>query len=371
MKRKIVIVVSTLAILALAFYLSGLMADSKKPAPKKKVNNIAKVYTTEVKNQNSAVNVIATGRLLAKDRVELFAEVQGIMENTGAEFKAGVPYKQGETLLNINSEVFEAGLIAQRSNLQNLVISALSDIKLDFPESFKNWDDFAKKLDPNQKLPSLPKPINQQEKLFISGRNIYSTYYNVKNAELTLDKYTISAPYTGTLTEAYVTKGSLVRPGQKLGVFIKTGTYELETAIRGSLVKHLKVGQNVLLNGVDENSENYTGKLVRVNDAVDAGTQTVKVFIEVSGKNLAEGQYLNALVSAQEIPNSFEIPRAVLLSTNEVFVVNSKKLQKKAVVPKHFSESSVIVSGLKDGDKLVIQSLPNAYEGMMVEEIKS
>ena len=66
-------------------------------------------------------------------------------------------------------------------------------------------------------------------------------YYSIKNIEKRLSKYNITAPFNGVLTEALVTKGTLIRPGQKLGEFIDTSVFEIELAIEKRLLSIRKI----------------------------------------------------------------------------------------------------------------------------------
>jgi multidrug efflux pump subunit AcrA (membrane-fusion protein) len=370
MKRQIIIVLSAVAIFALAMFVSNLMADSKKTPPKKKVEHIGTVFTEVVKNQDVLVEVEATGSLLSKDRVELYAEVQGVMKATAKPFKTGTKYSKGQLLINIDGSVFEASLIAQKSNLQNLITGALADIRLDFPESFPQWEKFVKNLDVNKALAELPEPINEQEKMFISGRNIYVTYYNVKNAELTLDKYQLQAPFNGVLIDANVTEGTLVRQGQKLGTFIKSDVFEMEAPVSSSMVRFLKVGQEVELSSTLGDDQIWKGKIARINNAVNSETQMVSVFIQVSGNHLTEGLFLKATIEANTIENALEIPRSVLFNDNHIYVAENGILVQKTVEVLHYKEKTVVVRGLKDGEKVLVKTVPNAYPGMKIRLYK-
>ena len=99
-----------------------------------------------------------------------------------------------------------------------------------------------------------------------------------------MSKYRIQAPFDGVLTETLVTEGTLVRSGQKLGEFIKTGIYELEVSVSKTYSDLLKVGERVKLNDLDK-TRTYTGKVTRINARVDQTSQTIKAFIEVADEN--------------------------------------------------------------------------------------
>ena len=131
--------------------------------------------------------------------------------------------------------------------------------------------------------PTLPETNSEKEKFFISGRNIYTTYYNVRNMEVRLSKYTIRAPYSGILTETFVNPGSLVRQGQKLGEFIDPRAYEMEIAISATYRDLLQKGKKVELHNL-EKTKSWTGKVVRVNGKIDQTSQTIKVYIQINSR---------------------------------------------------------------------------------------
>ncbi|MCB0755079.1 MAG: HlyD family efflux transporter periplasmic adaptor subunit [Flavobacteriales bacterium] len=366
MTRKIIIVLVAVAIVAGGVFAMRKLADSKKPPEKKKTKQITTVFTQKVENRAVPITLSATGSLTAKNRIDLFAEVQGVMLSSAKPFKAGTRYNKGERLVEIESDVFSAGLQAQKSELQNLLTAALPDLKLDFPDAFGKWENFLSSIDINKPLPTLPEIASDKERLFITGRKVFSTYYNVKNAELTLQKYDLFAPFNGVLIEALVDPGTLIRPGQKLGTFIDPTVYEMETPIPSSMVKHISIGQSVELHTTSELENTWTGKITRINSAVNAGTQTVNAYIEVSGAHLEEGMFLEATIKATEIEDAFAIDRSVLFEEDQVYIAKDTLLVQYQVEPLYLNEKTVVVRGLKDGDEVLTKMPPSAYPGMKI-----
>jgi len=215
-------------------------------------------------------------------------------------------------------------------------------------------------------LKSLPEPESEKEKLFLSGRNIYTAFYNVQNLETQLQNYTIRAPFSGVLTQALVNPGALIRPGQKLGEFIDQSVYELEVAINTAYGDLLSIGKKVELRNV-EKTKNWTGKVVRVNSLVDPASQTIPTFIQVAGKTLKEGMYLEADITAKEEQNTYEINRKLLMEGDKVFIVRDTILDVVAVEPIYFKESTAVVKGLEDGMQILAKAIPSAYVGMKVK----
>ena len=309
------------------------------------------------------------GCLPQKNRIELFAEVQGVMEPTSKEFKPGNSYRRGELLIKIRDNDYSANLQAQKSSLQNLITSALPDLRLDFPEAYLKWDQYVREFDMNKPVPPLPEPTSEKEEFFITGKNIYTTYYATKNMELVYNKYNLHAPFNGILTEALVNPGSLVRPGQKLGDFIDPSVYEMEVAVGKSFYPYISVGQKVEVGEGDTSDRKWEGEIIRINGKVDQATQTVKAFIELQGADLKEGMFLEAEIHGREEADAFEVNRNLLVNQTELFVVNDGILEAKTIDPVYFTKSTVIVKGLEDGDQLINRPVAGGYHGMQVQVI--
>lgn len=129
--RKLIIVGAGVVVLGLSFVISNLLKDSKE-IPVQKVTKVEKtVFVKEVKNGDVAITITANGNLQAKNKVDIYSEVQGVLRPTSKAFKAGVSYKKGQTLLRVNSQEFYASIQSQRSSLQNLIASIMPDLRLD------------------------------------------------------------------------------------------------------------------------------------------------------------------------------------------------------------------------------------------------
>jgi len=354
-------------LVAAAAYIARDLANMKKGERPKKEMVLPTVFTETVKNSTVPINVLESGRLTAKNRIELFAEVQGVMEPTKREFKPGASYQKGDLIVSIRKDDFYANLQAQKSNLQNLITSILPDLRLDYPEAYKKWDEYLRNFDMNNSVEKLPEPTTDKEKFFITGRNIYTTYYNTKNMEIILGKYSLRAPFNGILTDVLVTPGSLIRPGQKLGEFIDPSVYEMEVAVNKSILSSLKVGEKVVVRDPENNQNQWNGSIIRINGKVDITTQTVKIFIELHGKDLKEGMYLEAIMNGSPIDGSIEIARSLLVDETKVYIVQDGILQLVKVEPVFFNQKTVVIKGLQDGQVIISKIVPGSYSGMEVK----
>ncbi len=367
--RKIILAILGLGLIAAAVYFArNLIENRRLPAPRER-KVVTSVFTQTVKNQNVPISIATNGTLTAKYRMELYSEVQGVFEKSDGEFKPGERYGKGSVLFQINSDEHRANLRSQKSNLYNQVVLLLPDLRLDYPDAFPAWEAYVRSFDLEAALQPLPEPSSEREKLFVTGRNLLSTFYAAKNLEERLAKYTIHAPYYGVLTEALVTPRSLIRSGQKLGEFINPTTYELQVPVNTSYADLVREGQGVQLHNLERTKE-YDGKILRINSIVDQATQTIQVFILVRGKDLREGMYLEADLQAREERDAFEIDRKLLIDDNQIFYVRDSTLEVTTVEPVYFKEKSVILKGLEDGTQILAKPVPGAYAGMLVQVLQ-
>ena len=367
--RKTILSILGILIIVASFFLAKQIINSKT-RPRAKVEKVVKtVFTETVSNGTVPIVVPANGNLRAKRRVELYAEVQGVFQKGNKLFKAGQPYRKGETIIKIDASEYYASVQSAKSNLYNLITSIMPDLRLDYPEVFPKWQAYLSGFDLNRTTPPLPEMTTEKEKFFISGRGIITNYYNVKNQEQRLRKYSISAPFNGILTEALVTEGTLVRSGQKLGEFINTDTYELEVSISKTYSDLLKINEHVDLVSLDR-SKTYTGVVSRINGNIDLATQTIKAFIEVSDPDLKEGMYLEANLNAKQETEAIEIDRNLLLENNQIFVVRDSLLDLIDVGPVYFSDKKVVLKDVPDGISILTKPVVGAFDGMLVKKYK-
>ncbi len=366
MLRKIILSVIGVALIVGAFLVANYLIDNKHK-PKPVIPKVVKTVLVEtVKNKTVPIVISANGNLVAKQRVELYSEVQGIFKTGSKLFKSGQKFNKGEALIRIDASEYYASVQSAKSDLYNSIAAIMPDLRLDFPEVFQKWQDYLNGYNLNKTTPKLPEIVEEKENYFITGRGIVSAYYNVKNLEQRLTKYRIIAPFSGILTEALITEGTFVRSGQQLGEFINPSVYEMEVAISKSFADILKEGESVTLTSLD-NTKQYEAKVSRVNGSIDATTQTITVYIEVKHDDLKEGMYLEAQLNAEKVEDAIEIDRNLLLDSEEVYVVRDSLLDVISVKPVHFSDEKVVLKNVPDGTIILRKPVPGAYAGMHVK----
>ncbi len=366
LKRKSILL--GVIVIIVCFGITFLFAGMKKaPKEREAISKEIIVPVQKVENMKINLHLSVVGSLEAQSKVDVYAEVTGILKASGKAFLEGVKFSKGESLLTINDDKYRSEVISKRSSFMTEIASIIPDLKFDYPESFLAWEQYLNRFKVEQELAVIPEPKNEKEKYFLAGKNIYTSYYNTKSLEQQLNKYIISAPFSGEVVESNIKPGTLVMSGQKLGEFVDVSAYDLIVGIDLNNLSGIKVGNLATI--YSKNIEGrWQGTVRRISNKIDEKTQMVNVYISVSGKELKEGMFLNADIELDKEAYGLEIPRKLLVNSEFVYTVDNGivKLEKVSVIQK--KENSIIFEGLKDGVMLVLKT-SSIHEGITVSPV--
>ena len=365
--RWIIGVVGGIILLGLTWMGAGMIADMKQPQPKTAAP--VRIKTVEVqpaRNTTIPSTLDVQGELVAYNKIGIFSEVGGTLVETERPFKQGTYFPKGSVLARIDAEEARLNLLSQRANLMNAITAIMPDLKIDYAEEFPQWEQYLMSFDPERSTPKLPATTSDRAKLFVASRNLQSQYYSIKSAEERLSKYVITAPFGGVLTEANINPGAVVRVGQQLGELMNAATYELAATVPTRDLNYISAGDKVQLFSNDIGGP-WSGTVSRIDAQVDPGTQTVTVFIRVSGKGLREGMYLRGEVATDPIENALVVPRASIIDQRGVYTVRDSTLEIQPVQIVKIDGDDAIVRGIPEGTPLVQGTVGGAYEGMRVD----
>ena len=369
--QKVLRLLAGILILFVGFFMmQGLIGMKQSPSVTLPETMARPVRTTVVFNTQVTPKVPVEGRVQAWNRIDLFAEVNGVLSLMGEDFREGKSFKEGEIILNLDDSESRSNLTSARSIFLQLVTGMLASIQVDFPERIQVWEQYVESIDVTKALPSLPTPESKREEYFIVNRGIQASFYSIKASEERVSKFTVRAPFDGFVAQALVKPGALVRAGQPLGLFVGTDVYEIQTAVHSRYLATIKIGDKVIFH--DENDLVVAeGKVDRIAGNVNASTQSATVFCKVRAsanrqEQMRDGRYLSGFIESSEIENAFEIQMNLIDGEGKVFVVNSNELAKMSVVQEFRSIETAIVSGIPNGTLILSDPITGSYLGMPV-----
>ncbi|MEE4197859.1 MAG: efflux RND transporter periplasmic adaptor subunit [Bacteroidales bacterium] len=368
--RRIVILTAFLFIVGLAFgIMKFLIAQKEEPFSRPPVVSKRYVKTEKVDYTTIISPVKAPGRVNSLANVDIIAEASGKLMVSDIPLKTGAQFSKGDILFTVYPDEAALALKSRKSQFLNQLANLLPDIAIDFPNHETRFRNFFNAIDINQKLPEFPAIKEEKLKIFLSSRDILSTYYSILKDELQLSRHTIKAPFNGTYSDIYLEAGAYTNTGGRVAHAIRTDVLELEVPLDKFDAEWVKLGDPVTIHS-ETNSANWRGKVIRKSQFIDPQTQSQNIYIQVHNKKqrpLLIGEYLQVSFPGHPIPGAMEVPRNVVFNTNEVFVVENNRLKKKMINIIKLNEKTLIFNGLEKGELLVVQPLVNVQEGTLVE----
>jgi len=372
--RKVIVnIILIIIVLATSYFLMGYL-ESMKTTPKSKPRQDAKLYVRaqQVNYETNSAVISATGRLSSQEEVDLTSEVQGQILQGNVVLREGTTFKKGQLLVKIFDEEVKNNLKASKSRFMNGIASILPDIRIDYPESYAKYEAFFSSIKIDQPLPELPGLDSEKEKVFLASRNILNDYYNIKSAEVRIERYKMYAPFNGTFTNVFMEVGSVANMGSRLASMIRTDKLELSVPVEADDIYWIKVGDKVTATTQD-GTHSWGGVVARKSGYVDPSTQSITVFVNLKpsqGNPLYQGQYLRATFSNKTIENSIEIPRNAIFDKNKVFIVENNLLAEREVIVHKMTSTTAILSGLEANSWVVTEPLINVSDGANAEILK-
>lgn len=364
--RQVIIVGIGLTILFGSFILSGVLSSMKEPPEVKTPEEIKKYVKTEkVKYTSIPTEVMAFGRVKTAESLDLIAEVSGRMNANSIPLKEGQRFNKGALLYKIDDREARLNLQSQKSNFLKELAAILPDIKIDFSDNYEAWSKYFSAIDINKPLPELPEYKNDKEKTFLATKNIFSSFYTIKSAEVNLNKYSFYAPFGGVISMVDLQSGSFVNPGNKIGTILRSDKLEMKVDVSVSDIDWVELGSQAQV--VTESGRIWEGKVARIGEFVNQNTQSIDVFIAINSdkdRKIYDGEYLRSIIPGREVKSGMLVPRNAIFDGNKVFVLQDSLLKVEEIQIHKLNAESVVFSGLQEGSELVIEPLINAHNNM-------
>ena len=130
-------------------------------------------------------------------------------------------------------------------------------------------------------------------------------------------------------------------------------------------LNQVKIGQQVDLTS-DLTGKKWTGKVNRISSTIDPTTQSIPLYIGVSGSGLKEGMYLKGNLKGNSLQKVATLPKALIVDQEYAYTVidSTVSLLKLEIVSR--DAQSVYVSGLSPDQWIISSTTAGLYKGQKV-----
>lgn len=369
MKRLTSFIIPVL-IVVIGFCALIFFSSFKEDPPKKPHEVKIKIAAAEkVKLKDIQSRVVAYGRLKSSQPVVMTSEVNGILEQGSLNFRPGQSFKKGDLLIKVDDRQMRFDIKSRKSDLLNALASVLPEIRVDFQEHYKKWEDYFNKVSFDKNIPDLPEASNQKIKLYLSRFNVYKIYFNIKSLEIKLDKHSFYASFDGAVISTDLRIGSSVRPGTRLGEIINLESLEMEVPVSAEDISWIDRNEPVVLTS-SEIAGQWTGRIKRIGKTIDTKTQTVYVYIAVQERDekLINGVFMKAEMPGRIIENAVIVLRKAVYEDTYVYVIADGVFDYRRVdVARRELDYVIVKDGLKEGEMMVTEMLQGVASGMAAQ----
>ena len=313
------------------------------------------------------------GRVVATDKVELRARVQGFLQKR--LFKEGQDVKAGDLLFVIEQEPFQAAVTQAEADLA----SAHADA-----QNAKLQLDRAEELVKKQNIPVATRDDRAATAAMANAR-VQEKEASLQVAKINLSYTEIRSPVAGRIGLAKYSEGNLVAPDSgTLAVIVSQdpiyATFQvsqreiLEAQRRMAAAGNDPSSLVVRLKLPDGSDYAEPGKVNFLDVQVNQGTDTTTVRAEFPnpGRLLVDGAFVNVSVERGTPTPSLVIPQAAIQVDQAgpfALVVNAeKKVEiRRLTIGRSTGTDVTIDQGLKAGDLVIVEGIQKVRPGALVE----
>lgn len=183
----------------------------------------------------------------------------------------------------------------------------------------------------------------------------------VQQAELALNQINITAPFSGVISERYISLGDRIDISRPLFKLVDNKKLHVDTWVSTVDASKLKAGQSASLIIQSSSEKRYEASLVRISPVVDPGFNKVKATFELSNKDgrLKPGQFIELELTLETHHNVQQIPRKALVyeaGIPVVFqVVDSLALRNKVELGLEAGDIVEVIKGINPGDSIIVE----------------
>ncbi|HEX5734602.1 MAG TPA: efflux RND transporter periplasmic adaptor subunit [Blastocatellia bacterium] len=193
-------------------------------------------------------------------------------------------------------------------------------------------------------------------------------------ARKALSDTTITAPFSGHVSDRPVAAGEYVTPASKIATILKTNPIKLRLQVPELDAARIRVGMGAEVTVDAYPDEGFTGKVTAINPAVELTSRAVVVEVEIENRNnkVRPGMFATARIHQSGGGQGTFVSRNAVMedpNTNSfrAFVIEGETARLRVVqVGEQDANSVRIVSGVSPGEIVATSNLEQLYDGATV-----
>ncbi|NOQ67152.1 MAG: efflux RND transporter periplasmic adaptor subunit [Desulfobacterales bacterium] len=336
------------------------------------------VRTAVLQPENYTFSIPAMGTVIPSRETGLEVPVSGEVIYVHSEFTEGGMFAQGTKILQVDPKDYELAVQQKRRALADAEYS----LKLEQGHQDVARQEWSllygdKVVNKGESDLALRKPHLEKVQAEIAAAKA-----ELEQAEINLNRTTLTAPFNALVLKSYVELGSQVSSQKRLADLVGTDTYWVQVSLPVDRLRWVQVpnGDQGAGSEVDifYRADNVkTGRVARLLPDLSKEGRMARLLIEVADPldlqakdekqpMLLIGEFVRVSIEGEELHNVYRVPRSALRNDREVWIVDEEsKLAIRPVKTIWRDQDTVVVQdGFKPGEALVISDIPAPVAGM-------
>ena len=371
-------IIPLIIVVVFIFGAAGLMATAPvlEPTAKKPVPTTVRIVEVEPKAVRLMVN--SQGSVMPSTESQLIPEVSGRVVWMSPNLVAGGYFTEGQLLVRVDDVDYRNSLERAQATLE----------RAEAEEQHARYEYQRLESLAERNLTSRSQLENSLRAQRVAGANLRDARANYEQAQESLDRTQISAPFTGLVRSEAVDIGQFISRGSAIATLYASGQVEVRLPIadrqlafldllptlRGELPEGLRPKVTLTTEYAGQQLV-WQGEIVRTEAEIDVSSRMVQLVARVPNIDgqtpLTVGLFVNAKIEGLLAEDIVTLPRSALRNNGQVLVVDSdNKLQFRTIKQLRLYQDNVLVkSGLSRGERVCLSPLQTAIEGMTVSPI--
>jgi len=304
--------------------------------------------------------VTTTGTAKASKTVDLSTEASGkyqlmINPKTGEKFKLGDLVEKGTVIIKLENKEY--------------VNSIQYDSKKLGLEIAENEWEAQKRL--FKKGGVTLKEVNNSQNSYINSK------YNLENAEISLGKLNIVAPFRSVIVSLpYHTENNKVPNGEKVLQLMNYEEMYMEIQLSEKSITSVSVGNKINVTNYTLKNDTLLGNVTQISPAVNPDTRTFNGYIVInnSERKLRPGMFIKADIITEKADSTIVIPKEIIRETERgkvVFIVERNRAREVAIKTGLETDTEVqVLEGLEKNQRIIISGYEMISNSSKVKIVK-
>jgi len=363
LKKTITYIIGLALIAVLAYFLYSSFVSPKKKPPEV----VQTVVTTKAIQQDFPVIIETSGNIVASNIVDIRPQVANVIAQI--HIKDGQDIKKGDLLFTLDDR-------ADKANYEKF--KALAE---DAERQYQRSLELAKQN------------FISKASVETSMANANSARAAANSAQVTLSYDYIRSPISGRAGVINVFLGSLVSPSNAVSITsLATATstqssmvtisqlnpinvqFTIPEAYMAELIKLQRSSSGLIVNVDIGGGVLKEGKVYVIDNQIDpaVGSVRVRASLDNSDYALAPGRFVNVSLQTKLLKDAIVVPSQSLVSNTQGDLIYTVDAENKTVLNKvkvlSQGNGNIAVSGIKKGDRVVVEGKQNIRPGLKVIE---